>query len=938
MNDSTDKRGSGGQPGADSPRVGSDAGNSSVAGNAATGAAATADASNPTNPFTRMRTAFKGVPGGRFISADASRTVRHSIARKRTTIDWLAFALMMAGAVAIMFVNLTANGYANEFYAAAAQAGSKNWEAFLWGSSDAANSITVDKPPAALWLMALSVRLLGLSSFAILLPEALCGVLSVWLLYVSVRRYWGNWAGIIAGSTLALTPVAALMFRFDNPDALLVLLMIAASASVLRALEYDPARKANRKRTLWLALAGVCIGFGFLTKQMQVFLVLPGFALAILIASPTKFWRRVADSLVALAAMVVSAGWWVLLTVIVPSGSRPYIGGSQNDSFLELTFGYNGFGRLTGNETGSVVPGGGGGGKASKALGNAYSAMTGGMAGGPGGGQTGGGQGGGMWGQTGITRLFDGVYGTQIAWLAPIAFAGVVIGLAVSLRVRRTDMRRAGVMVWGGWLVVTWLTFSFMGGIFHQYYTVALAPAVAVMVAVAVRTLWEHRRMLWSRVVATLLVLGNTLWAAELLSRSTWLPWLRVAVLVVGGFATIALLITVIAALPIRSLRAMRSGNGGKAVRNIGLVGIVLATVALYAGPVAWTGYTVATGHHGSIVTAGPEVTGSMGGGPGGGHGGQGSPGGAAGMGGPGGQGDGQTGQGSRGNQGAQGGPGAGFGGANNQGNQSNQNGQTNSSNGSRNNGGSAGGPSNSGNSRSANGANNAANGSNSSANGSASASNGSNSSNSSANGNGLSSRSFDTPNATGADNSSDSGASGFGAKDSGKSEKSDGASSGMPGASNSSKNGSRSGQNRMSHGGVMGHGGGLTGGDGSSSVGSKLKKLLMKDAGKYTWVAAATGSQSASGYQLATQQPVMPIGGFNGSDPSPTLAQFKRYVKEGKIHYYIGGEMGGGMDGSQMGGSNASSQIATWVKSNFKSQTVDGVTLYDLTSPKATE
>ncbi|WEV59286.1 glycosyltransferase family 39 protein [Bifidobacterium sp. ESL0728] len=909
--------------------------------------------------FGRIKSAFTGIPGGRFVSADPVHTVRHLIARKRKWFDWLAFGIMMVATVAIMFVNLTANGFANEFYAAAAQAGSVNWEAFLWGSSDAANSITVDKPPAALWLMALSIKAFGLNSFALLLPEALCGVLSVWLLYASVRRYWGNWAGIIAGSTLALTPVAALMFRFDNPDALLVLLMVAASASVLRALEYDPDRRDNRKRTLWLALAGVCIGLGFLTKQMQVFLVLPGFALAILIASPTKFWRRLVDSFVALAAMVVSAGWWVLLTVIVPAGSRPYIGGSQNNSFLELTFGYNGFGRLTGNETGSVVPGGGGGhagthagagssagSKISETLGNAYTAMTGGMAGGPGGvpGVGGGqghgshGQGGGMWGTTGITRLFDGVYGTQISWLAPIAFAGILIGLAVSIRVRRTDMRRAGVMVWGGWLAVTWLTFSFMGGIFHQYYTVALAPAVAVMVAVAAQNLWERRDALWSRLLATILVLVSTLWAAQLLSRSSWLPWLRPAVLIVGIVATLALLVSAIALLPIRSLHALRSGNGGKVVNKIGLVGIVLAVVTLYAGPTAWTGYTVATGHHGSIVTAGPEVSGSMGG-PGGGHGGRGGFGGQGGPGGgmPGGGQQGQRGQGqsSSGNRGQQdqGGFGAGASGQNSQNGQNNQ-GNVNGSNdfdGSSSPGTTQGqsaqgaGPNSvpgGGSGRSRNRFMNSRNGSNN----------------------------FDGT--SGMSGKPDSGSSGNSTQGSGNSNTTGGVpntngQSGGSGGNNGSGNNNGSGQTgfgggrqsgRGQRGTRNGHGGagGLLGGDGASSVGTKLKKLLMKDADQYTWIAAATGSQSASGYQLATQKPVMPIGGFNGSDPSPTLAQFKRYVKEGRIHYYIGGgEMGGGMGGNQMGGSNASSQIATWVKANFKSQTVDGVTIYDLTTPK---
>ncbi|MDF7640283.1 glycosyltransferase family 39 protein [Bifidobacterium sp. ESL0784] len=856
--------------------------------------------------FGRIRSVFTGIPGGRFVSADPVRTVRHSIAQKRTWVDWLAFGIMMVTTAAIMFVNLTANGFANEFYAAAAQAGSKNWEAFLWGSSDAANSITVDKPPAALWLMALSIRAFGLNSFALLLPEALCGVLSVWLLYASVRRYWGNWAGIIAGSTLALTPVAALMFRFDNPDALLVLLMIAASASVLRALEYDPDRKGNRKRTLWLALGGVCIGLGFLTKQMQVFLVLPGFALAILIASPTKFWRRLVDSLVALASMVVSAGWWVLLTVIVPAASRPYIGGSQNNSFLELTFGYNGFGRLTGNETGSVVPGGGGGhatghagtgasgGKISETLGNAYSAMTG-MGGGPGGapgaggGQSHGGhsQGGGMWGQTGITRLFDGVYGTQISWLAPIAFAGILIGLAVSIRVRRTDMRRAGVMVWGGWLVVTWLTFSFMGGIFHQYYTVALAPAVAVMVAVAVQSLWERRGALWSRLLATVLVLVNTLWAAQLLSRSTWLPWLRPTVLVLGGLATLTLLISAIALLPIRSLHSLRSGNGGKVVSKIGLIGIALAMLALYAGPTAWTGYTVATGHYGSIVTAGPEVSGSMGG-PGGG---QGGPGGGM----PGG---GQQGQGQ-----------GGFGGAMPSQNGQNNQGSTNSGNG-------------------ANGANNA-NGPTAPGNRGSNQFGGQSMNNSNG--------SVRSNNSNGSTTGGVPGTNSQAGKNSGSMQSVQGSQNGQNGFTASGKSGrNQLGGNQGGARGGHGGAGGLLGGDGASSVGTKLKKLLMKDADQYTWIAAATGSQSASGYQLATQKPVMPIGGFNGSDPSPTLAQFKRYVKEGKIHYYIGGgEMGGGIGGNQMGGSNASGQIATWVKANFKSQTVDGVTIYDLTAAK---
>ena len=761
--------------------------------------------------------AFASMPGGRFVDTRAVRTVRASVAERRTLADWIGFGGMMTIAVVIMFVNLTASGYANEFYSAAAQAGATDWWAFLWGSLDAGNAITVDKPPAAIWLMALSVRVFGLSSFAILLPEALCGIASVWILYATIRRQWGNWAGVIAGLTLASTPVAALMFRFNNPDALLVLLMTAATAAVMRSLEYPDTRSGNRSRTLWMALAGACIGFGFLTKQMQVFLVVPGFALVFLVASPTRLWRRIADGLVAVLAVVVSAGWWVALTVIVPSGSRPYIGGSQTDSFLELTFSYNGLGRITGNENGAVVPGGGGSG-----------------AGGSGG------SGGGMWGRTGLTRLFDGEYGGQITWLAPLAFAGIAIGLIVAHRARRTDLRRASALIWGAWLVVTWLTFSFMAGIFHQYYTVALAPAVAALTAIAIIGLWSKRQTFWARAVAALLVFVNTFWAVELLGRSTWLSWLKVAVLFAGFIAGLLLLAAALAAVPMREFRFLRTADANRVIGMIGVAGIALAAAALYAGPVAWTAYTVSTGHTGSIVTAGPNVTNStgMGGGPGGGPGG--APGG---FGGPGGQNGGFGGMGMPGQDGL-------------------------SSDGLSSDGSSADGQS-------------------------------------------------APPSMPGQNDGSVDSPSGTEGRSNNQSRGDDDSSS------SSQPNGSGSGGFGGGRGGM---GGGLLGGGTASS---EIVAMLQKDAGEYRWAAATTGSQNAASYQLASEQAVMAIGGFNGSDPAPTLEQFKSYVKQGLIHYYISG---GGMGGSQMGGSDTASEIASWVAENFEAQTVDGVTIYDLT------
>ena len=217
---------------------------------------------------------------------------------------------LLVGTAILYLWGLTASGYANSFYSAAAQAGSMDWTAFLFGSLDPGNSITVDKPPASLWLMALSVRLFGLSSASILVPQALLGVATVGVLYATVRRTSGHWAGLAAGVILALTPAAALMFRFNNPDALLVFLMTLAAYATLRAIE--------RARGRWLVLAGALIGFAFLTKMLQAFLVLPAFVIVYLIAAPTRLRTRLLHLLAAFAAMIVSLGWWVALVELMP--------------------------------------------------------------------------------------------------------------------------------------------------------------------------------------------------------------------------------------------------------------------------------------------------------------------------------------------------------------------------------------------------------------------------------------------------------------------------------------------------------------------------------------------------------------------------------------------------------------------------------------------
>ncbi|MBI4899550.1 MAG: glycosyltransferase family 39 protein [Actinobacteria bacterium] len=664
-------------------------------------------------------------------------------------------AVTLLAVLALYTYDLAASGYANSFYSAAAQAGSGSWKAFFYGSLDAGSSITVDKTPASLWLMALSVRIFGLSSWSILLPQALLGVASAAVLFFSVRRALSGglsatWpvtparahvAGLVAALTLALTPAATLMFRFNNPDALMVFSYVVAAYCTVRATE-----AASRR---WLALAGVAIAVGFLAKMLQAFVLLPSLVLAYAVAAPASWRKKAVDLLTAFVTMVVSFGWYIAVVELVPASWRPYIGGSQTNSILELTFGYNGLGRLSGNETGSV---GGGGGAV------------------------------GQWGTTGILRMFTSESGEMVSFLIPAALILAAVALAVVGRRAYANLLRrnsatgetvalGALVLYGSWLVVNGLVFSFMAGIYHDYYTVALAPAIAGTLAVGGAVLWAKRRLLVARI---------GLAAAALATAAG-----SVALTPVPGGIYLALAVAGAAALVLAAGAVLL---GRRLVPALSRTALGLMVAGGLVAPTAYSIETALTPHSGSIVTAGPAASGLD-----------------------------RTGRG-----GMAGGRG-GFGGQ---------------------------------------------------------------------------------PRTM-------AGAPPLGATGSQV--------GGMPALSDG---------RGIAGGGSAGAMGGLING---TSVSSDMVTLLSSDAGSYTWVAATTGSQNSASYQLATGHAVMAIGGFNGSDPSPTLDQFKALVAQGKIHYYVAaGSMGG-----PSGGSNVSSEIASWVSSSFTAQTVGSVTLYDLTQGK---
>ena len=486
--------------------------------------------------------------------------------------------LMVLAAVLNLW-NLSINGWANTYYAAAVRSMSSSWHDFLFASLDKSGLMTVDKPPLAFWIEALSARIFGFNSLAILVPEALMGVAAVAFVYDMTRRMFGRVAGGVAGLAFALTPITVAMARHNNPDEALILCSVAALWCAVRALETG--------RTKWLVWCGVCVGLGFEAKMGVALFVVPGIALAWMWSRWGETWRArfkaFRQLLAGGLALVVVGGAWPLLVTLTPAADRPWISGTSDNSVWSLIFGYNGLGRVAGQTGG---PSGGGG---------------------PGGGGGFGGTNNLFGGATGPFRLLESALGDQAGWL--LGFA-VVAGLAllVLTRLRRRDPRTGWLMIVGGAFLVTAVVFSYASGIFHPYYVSFLAPFAAALLGAGAslmlpRALGGTASSKTARVIAPLAIAGGAITELVVLGElSGSLAWATPLVIGVGGACAIVL--------------ALQLSPRVRAV----LVAVALA--ALLAAPASWAAETLGHATSSTFPSGGPasaSIGGPGGGAPGGG-------------------------------------------------------------------------------------------------------------------------------------------------------------------------------------------------------------------------------------------------------------------------------------------------------------------------------
>jgi 4-amino-4-deoxy-L-arabinose transferase-like glycosyltransferase len=504
--------------------------------------------------------------------------------------------------------DLSRNGDANTFYAAAVLSGTESWKAFFYGSLDSASFITVDKPPFAFWVMEISARIFGFNSWSLLLPQAAEGVAAVAVVYAAVRRSVASLTGehgayvaaLIAALALTLTPMVVAIDRDDNPDTMLTLLLALGAWALLESLragrvrpDGQGGREGRGHPLLWLILSGVAFGLAFNTKMLEGFIALPALPIVYLIASDARLRTRLGRLSIAAGVLAVITLSWMTVVDLIPKTSRPYVGSSANDTVWNLAVGYNGFGRISGGGAGGFGRGVAGAGGAGGA--------------------------GGFGGQAGIGRMFASTLGGQISWLIPFAVIALIATLILIGRRPRTDLARASVLLWGGWFVLEFVVLSFQQGTQHPYYTSAMAPPIAALTGIGAVALYQaYRRSAGWSLVLPAAIASTGGWGFVLLRRTpNWNPWLSWTV---AGASIAAVLALVLgwrrgrrsagrpdgAVTAGRPRRFLPSGRPGRLFAVAGVTGLI----AVLAGPAAYSATPLSQTISGSNPLAGPTVGG----------------------------------------------------------------------------------------------------------------------------------------------------------------------------------------------------------------------------------------------------------------------------------------------------------------------------------------
>lgn len=490
----------------------------------------------------------------------------------------MALLAILLLALTLRMWGLEKNGWGAEYYTAAVRSMATNWHNFFYTAFDPEGFISVDKPPIALWLQVASVKLFGFHPMSVLLPQVLEGVASVWILFLLVRRRFGESSALLAALFLAVMPVCVAVNRTNNTDSCLLVGLLLAAWALMKAAE-----DGNRGQLL---LSMALVGLSFNIKMLAAFIVVPTMFLVYFVGAPKRWPRRFADLAFAVIVLAATSLPWVLAYQLTPAENRPFVGSSRSNSMLELVVGHNGVGRFVSR----VKPPALAASVRSAPDANPRSVVS------------------RLFVRTpaGPFRLADAHLVAQVGWLFPLAAMALLTGAFQSKLRRPLAPTHLALLFWFCWLVTYSVVYSYAGGIMHFYYLTTMAPALAALAGIGVVGLWGYYRRSGSRAVllpVTLLLtaawefyiqvnaLGGTFNSMREPS-SKWLVWLHLSL---GGGTLVAVAGLILLLFKRFSNRVSHMFAAGS---------LAMGILALLAVPVAWALSSVLVAGHGVLPSA----------------------------------------------------------------------------------------------------------------------------------------------------------------------------------------------------------------------------------------------------------------------------------------------------------------------------------------------
>ena len=471
----------------------------------------------------------------------------------------------------------------------------------------------MDKPPVGFWIQAVSARLFGLNGFALALPNAIAGMVSIVMVYLLIRRPFGTWTGLIAALALAIMPVAISTERNNTIDGLLVLVLLLAAWAFMEAAYSGSLR--------WLLAGTLLLGLGFNIKMLEAFLPLPAFYAVYFFGVKKIWWKKIFHLLAATILLLAVSLSWAVTVDLVPAADRPYVDSTGENSVLELIFGHNGIERLINlrqavgiddGADGFPKPSGDGftGPQDLPFNGNAPQPPTDRPQPSSGDGAFQG-SGDGVrsntpsasmdFGAAGTLRLFTEPLAGEASWLLPLVIGGLALSVFVLWK-RPFGGRHLSLILFALWLLPEAVYFTYSQGLMHAYYLIMMDPPIGALAAI---TFWSFWQMLKARIRAGwILAFGLT---AVTLIFQAYTLWGKT------GAASGALALSV-AALILGIVFALL-GRSRQAFRSAALTALLAATLV---APALWSALTTFKSNpNGGLPYAGPSQQGGMPGGAG---------------------------------------------------------------------------------------------------------------------------------------------------------------------------------------------------------------------------------------------------------------------------------------------------------------------------------